>query len=153
MRKHWTRARPSRAGHGEEQSSVSGMDSMYMLIGQTAGRPAGRPRKIYGWQTQMLKPGWEHFKFMIRKSDCFIVCEMDRWSGHSSGVWACNWFESYWIGFVLVLRTNSFIFMICELGFMMMLFVVGHTIWPNYYIFTGWLKVWICHFIWELVKT
>ncbi|TDG46897.1 hypothetical protein AWZ03_006781 [Drosophila navojoa] len=28
MRKHWTRARPRRAGPGEELSSVSGMDSI-----------------------------------------------------------------------------------------------------------------------------
>lgn len=103
-----------------------------LLIGSATDQTRLRPRKIYGWLQPQVELSWEHFKFMIRKSDCFIVCEMDRWSpecavkgGRQERRRSPLELGLNWIACMVVVQHlwNSFIFMICELRFMMMLFV------------------------------
>lgn len=123
-----------------------------LLIGSATDQTRLRPRKIYGWLQPQVELSWEHFKFMIRKSDCFIVCEMDRWSpecavkgGREEG----REEESTWIGIELDClhgRRAAFV-----------KFVYIYDLWIAFYddvvcgtitLLRAELKVWICHFIW-----
>lgn len=72
MRKHWT-GTPWKSAYlrGSVDTSISGSLVLWeMLIG----------RKIYGWHianvSRVPTTRRDILKFMIRKSDCFIVCEM-----------------------------------------------------------------------------
>lgn len=116
---------------------VSAGQHMYMRVTDRFGHgtrlDCGQGRFTAGC-SHKSSLSWEHFKFMIRKSDCFIVCEMDRWSpecavkgGREEGRRSPLELGLNWIACLVVVVVqhlwNSFIFMICELRFMMMLFV------------------------------